>query len=74
MQKRRRLKQAKSLKERLLEEAQKLRQDAKLLAPGPVKDAVINKARQAEAAALMDEWLNSPGLQPPKKTDTPGPN
>jgi len=22
----------------------------------------------------MDEWLNSPGLQPPKKDDTPGPN
>jgi hypothetical protein len=39
-----------------------------------VRDATLKKARQAEAAAHMDEWLNSPGLQPPKKDDTPDPN
>jgi len=71
---RRRFKQTKSLKERLLEEAQNLREEAKLLPYGPVRDATLKKARQTEAAAHMDDWLNSPGLRPPKKGDTPGPN
>lgn len=74
MLKRRRFKQTTSLKERLLEYAGKVREEAKLLPSGPVRDAASKKARQAEAAAHMDEWLNSPGLQPPKKHDTPGPN
>jgi hypothetical protein len=74
MQKRRRFRQTKSLKDRLLEEAQDLRAQAKLLPFGSLREATLKKARQAEAAAHMDEWLNSPGLQPPKKDDTPGPN
>jgi hypothetical protein len=74
MLKRRRFKQTKSLKERLLERAEQLREEAKLLPYGLVRDAIIKRARQAEAAAHMDEWLNSPGLQPPKKHDTPGPH
>jgi hypothetical protein len=74
MQKRRRFKQTKSLKDRLLEEAQSLREQAKLLPFGAVRDATLKKARQAEAAANMDAWLNSPGLQPPKRVGTPDPN
>ena len=74
MLKRRRFKQTTSLKERLLEHAGKVRAEAKLLPSGSVRDAALKKARQAEAAAHMDEWLNPPGLQPPKKHDTPGPN
>jgi len=73
MVKRRRFKQTKSLKERLLEEAKNLRDQAKLLPGGPVRDAALRKARQVEAAAHMDDWLNSPGLHPPKKEETPGP-
>jgi hypothetical protein len=72
--KRRRFKQTKSLKDRLLEEAQNLREQAKLLPYGSVRDATLKKARQAEAAANMNERLNSPGLQPPKKDDSPGAN
>ncbi|MBT1516821.1 hypothetical protein KIP88_41175 [Bradyrhizobium sp. SRL28] len=72
--KRRRFKQTKSLKERLVEEAQKLRDQAKLLPYGPVREAVLKKARRIEAAAHMDDWLNSPGLRPPKKNDTPSPS
>jgi hypothetical protein len=71
---RRRLKQTKSLKDRLLEQAQNRREEAKLLPYGPVRDAALKKARQTEAAAQMDDWLNSPGLPPPKKNDTPGPD
>ena len=65
--------QAKSLRERLLEEARNLRNEAKLLPHGALRDAALRKARLTEAAAHMDDWLNSPGLQPPKKDDTPGP-
>lgn len=71
---RRRFEQAKSLKERLLEEAQNLRDEAKLLPGGPVRDAALRTARQTDAAAHIDDWLNSPGLRSPKKNDTPGPN
>jgi hypothetical protein len=71
---RRRFKQTKSLKERLLAEAQTLREEANLLPYGPVRDAVLTKVRQTEAAAHMEEWLTSPGLRPPKKDDKPGPS
>jgi len=66
--------QTKPLKERLLEEAQTLREQARLLPFGTVRDAALIKARQAEAAAHMDDWLRSPGLQPPKSDDTHGRN
>lgn len=69
----RRFLQTKSLKERLIDEAQNLRDAAKLLPFGPERDAAMRKARQTEAAPHMDDWLNSPGLRPPKKDDTPGP-
>jgi hypothetical protein len=71
---RRRFTQTKSLKERLFEEAQNLRDGANLLPYGPVRDAALRKARQTETAAHMDDWLNSPGLRSPKRNDTPGPN
>ena len=55
-------------------DALRFREQANLLPVGAVRDAALRKARQAEAAAHMDDWLTSPGLQPPKKTDVPGPN
>ena len=69
----RRFNHSQSPTERLLEEAQNLRGEAQLLPYGPLRDAILKKARQTEAAAHMDGWLNSPGLQPPKKDDIPGP-
>lgn len=66
MQKRRRFVQTVSLEERLAEEARRLREEAKLLPHGPVRDAALRKAQQAETGSHMSEWLTSPGLQPPK--------
>jgi hypothetical protein len=66
MLRRRRFKQTQSLQERLIQEAKRLYDEARLLPPGPVRDAALKRARQAEAAAHLDEWLNSPGLRPPK--------
>ncbi|AWL93087.1 MULTISPECIES: hypothetical protein [Bradyrhizobium] len=63
---RRRFKQTTSLEERLAEQAQRLRQEAKSLPPGIERERAIRKARQAETGAHISEWLNSPGLQPPR--------
>ena len=63
---RRRLKQLKPLEERLAEEAKRLREEAKLLPPGSVREATLRKARQAETGAHVSEWLSSPGLLAPR--------
>jgi hypothetical protein len=62
MQQRRRFNQTRSLKERLSEEAERLREDAKSLPPGIVRDMLLRKARQCETASHAIEWLSSPGL------------
>jgi hypothetical protein len=66
MLKRRRFKQTKSLEERLAEEAKRLREQATLLPPGPLREEVMRKARQCETGSHMSEWMQSPGLEPPK--------
>jgi hypothetical protein len=61
--KRSRFKQTETLEQRL---AIRLREEAKLLPPGAVREAMLRKARQAEAGSQMSEWLRSPGLKPPE--------
>jgi hypothetical protein len=63
---RRRFKQTKSLEERLSEESKRLREEAKSLPHGAAREALLRKARQAETASRINEWLSSPGLQPPE--------
>lgn len=63
---RRRLKHYLSLKERLALFAKAAREKASLLRPGAEKDELLRKARQADTAAHLEEWVDSPGLQPPK--------
>jgi hypothetical protein len=46
--------------------AEELKAKASELRPGPERDALLKRARQAETASHIDEWANSPGLQPPK--------
>ena len=41
-------------------------EQAHKLPPGPDRDALIKKARQAHVAANLEDWANSPGLQSPK--------
>ena len=66
MQKRRRFKQSSSLRERLFSFAKEMRQKASQLPPGPEQDDVLRRARQADTAFHLDEWINSAGLQSPK--------
>ncbi|WBL77264.1 hypothetical protein I3J27_30225 [Bradyrhizobium xenonodulans] len=66
MSERRRFKQTDILEVRLAEEAIRLRDKADLLPPGAAREELLRKARQAETGSHMNEWLRSPGLQPPK--------
>jgi hypothetical protein len=63
---RRRFKNILSFPDRLNQQAECLRAEAEKLPPGLERHELERKARQAETAAHMDEWLKSPGLQPPK--------
>jgi hypothetical protein len=66
MAERRRFKQMQTLEYRLTTEAANLRKQAEGLPPGIRREELMRKARQAETASHMNEWLSSPGLQPPK--------
>jgi len=63
---RRRIKQTKTLEERLGQEAERLREKAKALPHSMEREHLLRRARQYETGAHMSEWLKSPGLQPPK--------
>jgi hypothetical protein len=63
---RRRFKDVISFPDDLTQEAERLRAEAEKLPPGTARHDLERKARQAETAAHVDEWLMSPGLQPPK--------
>lgn len=64
--KRRRFMQTKSLEERLAKQAETDRDRAKSLPPGSEREELLRKVRRTEAASHLSEWLNSPGLRPPK--------
>ena len=66
MPERRRVKLAATFEDRLAEEAQRFREAAEKAAPGMERDLLLRRARQAETASHMSDWLKSPGLQPPK--------
>ena len=66
MQHRRRFKQSISFHDRLATWANQVREQADSLPPGPERDALLKKASQADTAAHLEDWANSPGLQPPK--------
>jgi hypothetical protein len=55
-----------SFQERLNKFAQEARAAAKALPPGAERHELLLKARQGEAAATIERWLSSPGLQGPK--------
>lgn len=66
MQRRRRFKQTQSFKDRLASFAKTALEKAHHLPSGPERDELLKKARQADTASHIDEWANSPGLQPPR--------
>ena len=62
---RRRFKQTTSLEQRLAAEAECLRKEARGTLPAIERERLIRRARQAETAVHIQEWLTSPGLRAP---------
>jgi hypothetical protein len=62
VQQRRLVRQTSALDQRLTEESQRLRKEAQGTPPGVARDGLVRKARQAETAAHIQQWLSSPGL------------
>jgi hypothetical protein len=63
---RRHLKQEISLQDRIVEWANGVRAEAAAMPPGPDRDELLKKLRQAETAMHLDDWANSPGLRSPE--------
>jgi len=64
MKHRRRFKQQTSLQDRIVEWAIGVREQADAMSPGPERDELLKKLRQAETAMHFEDWANSPGSQP----------
>ena len=62
----RRFVQSVSLQDRLAAFAEEARAKAERLPPGPERNEMLKKIRQADVAAHLHDWANSPGLRPPK--------
>lgn len=56
---RRRFKQTSSLKDRLEAWARAMRDEAASMRPGPERDALLQKAGQAESAVRIDAWISA---------------
>jgi hypothetical protein len=54
-----------TLEQRLAQEAERLRQEARGTPPGIERERMIRRARQAETALHVNEWLSSPALKAP---------
>jgi hypothetical protein len=52
--------------EQLSREAQNLRKQAEGMPPGIQRDELLRKARQADTASQINDWISSPGQQPPE--------
>ena len=66
MSERRRIIHTKTFGERLADEARRLKEQARRLPVGNDREVLLRKARQAETATHMNEWLTSPGFLSPK--------
>ncbi|UGY14563.1 hypothetical protein HAP48_0039455 [Bradyrhizobium septentrionale] len=57
--------QAEPLYNRLTDEAERLRKQARGTPPGIERERLIRRARQIETASHISEWLSSPSLKAP---------
>jgi hypothetical protein len=65
---RRRVKHTATFEERMAEDARRFREAAKDLPPGSyAQELLLRRARQAETASNINNWLQSPGLRPPQE-------
>ena len=50
----------------LAQEAHRLKERAETLPYGKERELLSRKARQLETASRINDWMSSPGLQPPR--------
>ena len=55
-----------TFEDRIAAEKARLEAQVTKLKPGPQKEVLLGKIRQLETASHINEWLSSPGLQPPE--------
>jgi hypothetical protein len=65
-QRRRFRQRTKTFEEHLAEEADRFREAAQHLPRGMARELLLRRARQAETASHMSDWLRSPGLRSPE--------
>ena len=63
--KRPRIKHEKTIQHRLADEDARFRELADQTPHGVKRELYLRRARQAATASQIDNWLSSPGLQPP---------
>jgi len=64
---RRRIKHKQTFEERLAAEARRFKEAAERESPGSMaRELLLRRVRQFETAIHLNEWVRSPGLQPPK--------
>ena len=54
-----------TLNERLAEQKKRLQTEAGQVGPGSARNKLLEKLRQLDVAAQVNEWLSSPGLRAP---------
>jgi hypothetical protein len=55
-----------AFEQRLAQEALRVKERIKSLPQGRERELLSRKAQQLETASRINEWLSSPGLQPPR--------
>jgi len=69
-QQRKRVKHTTTFEQRLAAEAQEFMEAAEKQPAGSVaRELLLRRARQAQTAAHINDWLTSPGLRPPKELE-----
>ena len=56
-----------TIEEKWHQQSEEAKSEAYKLPYGRKRDALAKKARQLKTASQINEWLSSPGLQPPKR-------
>ncbi|MCW2326691.1 hypothetical protein ACVMGC_007891 [Bradyrhizobium barranii subsp. barranii] len=54
-----------TLYERLIENQKRLKTESDRCPPGAARNKLLEKLRQLDVAAHINEWLSSPGLRAP---------
>jgi hypothetical protein len=55
-----------SFEDRIAAEKARVEEQLAEVSHGPQRDALVKKIRQLDTASHLNEWLCSPGLQPPE--------